>query len=194
MRRQLTKDQYERANEAVRRRRFREMRLRGSRVGLAGPVPGLTYWFERNDVAQDGATGDYWRDTNQAVISLVVDGKTSVLFYLVGTSIDSCTFTYDLYPRQLAFAVVAMRRSKLGRFIRPAAEWALRELPASRRPVLQSALEALLQAKGSRASKARAGKQGKRSAYDRVLRRVTDVPPEEGDALPSKGMKRTKHG
>ena len=154
MRRQLTKDQYERANEAVRRRRFRQMSLRDSRVVLTGPVPGLTYWFERNDVARDVQTGEYWRDTDQAVISLVVDGKTSVLFYLVGTSIDSCTFAYDLYPGQLALAVTAMRRAKLGRFIPPAAEWALRELPASRRPVLESALQALLQVKGSRASKA----------------------------------------
>jgi HicB family len=38
------------------------------------------------------------------------------------------------------------------------------------------------------------GTQGKRSAYDRVLRRVRDVPPEEGDALPNKGMKQTKRG
>jgi hypothetical protein len=38
------------------------------------------------------------------------------------------------------------------------------------------------------------GMQGKRSAYDRVLRRVRDVAPEEGDALPNKGMKQTKRG
>ena len=37
------------------------------------------------------------------------------------------------------------------------------------------------------------GIQGKRSAYDRVLRRVRDVPPEVGDA-PNKGMKQTKRG
>jgi hypothetical protein len=154
MRRQLTKEQYERANEAARRRRFREMKLRDSRVVLTRPAPDLIYWFERNDVAGDGETGEYWRDTDQAVVSLVVDGKTSVLFYLVGTSIESCTFAYDLYPRQLALALVAMRRAKLGRLIRPAAEWALRELPSSRRPILESALRALLQAKGSSAPQA----------------------------------------
>ena len=38
------------------------------------------------------------------------------------------------------------------------------------------------------------GMQGKRSAYDRVLRRVRNVAPEEGDALPNKGMKQTKRG
>jgi len=38
------------------------------------------------------------------------------------------------------------------------------------------------------------GLQGKRSAYDRVLRRVRDVTPEERDVLPGKGMKSTKRG
>ena len=38
------------------------------------------------------------------------------------------------------------------------------------------------------------GMQGKRPAYDRVLRRVRDVAPEERDALPNKGMKQTKRG
>ena len=158
MRRRLTKDQYERANEAVRRRRFREMRLRDSRVVLTGPLPGPIHWFERNDVAQNGETGEYWRDTDQAVISLVVDGKTSVLFYLIGTRIDSCTFAYDLYPRQLTSAVGAMRRAKLGRFIRPAAEWALGHLPASRRPILESALQALLEIKRREPRNERSGR------------------------------------
>jgi hypothetical protein len=38
------------------------------------------------------------------------------------------------------------------------------------------------------------GLQGKRSAYDRVLRRVRDVPPKEENALPNKGRKQTKRG
>ena len=38
------------------------------------------------------------------------------------------------------------------------------------------------------------GLQGRRSAYDRVLRRVRDVAPEERDALPSRGTKQTKRG
>jgi hypothetical protein len=38
------------------------------------------------------------------------------------------------------------------------------------------------------------GMQGKRSAYARVLRRVRDVAPEEGDALPKKGVKHTRRG
>ena len=36
------------------------------------------------------------------------------------------------------------------------------------------------------------GEQGKRSAYDRVLRRVHNVRPQEGDALPNKELKPTK--
>jgi hypothetical protein len=147
MRRRLTKPQYERANELATRRRFQEMELQGSRVVLSKRLPGLIYWFGRNDVAQDGETGECWRDTDQAVITLVVDGTPSVLFYLVGPSIDSCTFAYNLYPRQLALAVTAMRRASLTRFIRPAAQWALREMPANRRPVLESALQDLLQRK-----------------------------------------------
>jgi hypothetical protein len=38
------------------------------------------------------------------------------------------------------------------------------------------------------------GMRGKRTAYDRVLRRVRDVAPEERDALSNKGMKQTKRG
>ena len=150
MRRRLTEAQYERANEHATRRRFQEMALQGSRVVLSKPVPAPIYWFGRNDVARDGETGECWRDTDEAVITLVVDGKPSVLFYLVGPSIDSCTFAYNLYPRQLALAVTAMRRAKLTRFIRPAAQWALREMPASSRPTLESALRDLLQRKQSR--------------------------------------------
>ena len=153
MRRQLTKDQYERANEAG-RRRFQEMRLTGTGVALKKQLPGLIYWFERCDVAQDGETGEYWRDTDLAVVSLVVDGKQSVLFYLLGARIDTCTFAYDLYPRQLARAVVAMRRARMASLIRPAAEWAVRNLPAARKPVLEQALQQLL-AKTGRAARRR---------------------------------------
>jgi hypothetical protein len=152
MRRRLTKSQFERANESATLRRFQEMALSGTQVALRRRFPPLVYWFEQNDVGQDGKTGQYLRDTDLAVISLVVDGKPSVLFYLVGTSIDTCTFAYDLYPRQLTKAVQAMRRAKLGRLIRPAAAWALREMPRNRRPILESALRLLLPAKGRRSS------------------------------------------
>ena len=36
--------------------------------------------------------------------------------------------------------------------------------------------------------------QGRRATFDRVLRRVRDVPPEERDTLPNKAMKLTKRG
>jgi predicted transcriptional regulator len=38
------------------------------------------------------------------------------------------------------------------------------------------------------------GRQGKRTAYDKALRRVPDAPPEEGDGLPNKRMQQTKRG
>lgn len=38
------------------------------------------------------------------------------------------------------------------------------------------------------------GDHGKRSVYERVLRRVCDVAPEERDALPDKRTKPTKRG
>jgi len=38
------------------------------------------------------------------------------------------------------------------------------------------------------------GVQGRRSAYERVLRRVRNVAPEEGDALPDKGIKVARRG
>jgi hypothetical protein len=38
------------------------------------------------------------------------------------------------------------------------------------------------------------GDQGKRSAYERVLRRVRNVAPEEGDALPDKRIQVTRRG
>ena len=38
------------------------------------------------------------------------------------------------------------------------------------------------------------GNQGKRPAYERVLRRVRNVAPEERDALPTRRMKLTRRG
>jgi len=38
------------------------------------------------------------------------------------------------------------------------------------------------------------GVQGRRSAYERVLRRVRNVAPEEGDALPDKEIKVARRG
>jgi hypothetical protein len=38
------------------------------------------------------------------------------------------------------------------------------------------------------------GVQGRRSAYERVLRRVRNVAPEEGDAQPDKEIKVARRG
>jgi hypothetical protein len=143
MRKRLTATEYRRATSRP-KRRFGRMTVAESRVSLCTPVSSPCYWFERSDVAEDGDTGRYWRDTSLATIDLVVDGKTSALFYLAGARLDTCTFAYDLTPLQLAKAVSAMRRARLARLIRPAAEWALREMPESRRAVLELPLRQLL--------------------------------------------------
>jgi hypothetical protein len=140
----LTKVEYERAISPP-WPRYRELRFVDGSVSLKTRIAGPSYWFERHDVGVH-PNGDYWREPDLATIYFVVDGKTSVLFYLTGRAIESCTFAYDLRPHQVAPAVTAMRRAKLQRFIRPAAEWALREMPAERRAVLAPTLRRLLRA------------------------------------------------
>ena len=138
----LTKAEYERAISPP-WPRYLELRVVDGSVALKTRVAGPSYWFERHDVGVH-SNGEYWREPDLATIHLVVDGKASVLFYLAGRAIESCTFAYDLRPQQVAPAVTAMRRAKLARFIQPAAEWALREMPAERRAVLAPALRRLL--------------------------------------------------
>ena len=141
MAKRLTRAEYLRAVHKS-RRRYQTMSLLNSRVALQGSVAAPCYWFERDDVAEDDGT--YWRDSQTATITLVVDGKPSTLFYLSGRKLDTCTFAYDLDPTQLARAVAAMRHAKLQRLIFPAAEWAMREMPNQRRPVLEKALRKLM--------------------------------------------------
>jgi hypothetical protein len=141
--RELTQAEYERLNGRP-RRRFRVFEVSSARVRLRAPAPAPCYWFERNDVGQEHPSGRYLRAPEMATVSLLVDGKISAFFYLAGTRLATCTFAYDLTAPQLERAVVAMRRAKLTRLIRPAAEWALREMPAVRRPVLEVPLTKLL--------------------------------------------------
>jgi hypothetical protein len=143
MRERITKTEYSRLTSQP-ARRFKTMAISKTRVALRNPVSAPSYWFEKHDVAEDGDTGRYWRDTSVASINLVVDGKTSAIFYLAGPRLDTCTFAYDLNPAQLAKAVSAMRRAKLQHLLRPAAEWALRKMPAGRRDVLEAPLRGLL--------------------------------------------------
>jgi hypothetical protein len=143
MRERLTPSEYRRVTSTP-ARRFKTISISKTRISLRNPVSAPSYWFEKHDVSEDGDTGHYWRDTNLASIDLVVDGKTSAIFYLAGSRLDTCTFAYDLTPSQLAKAVSAMRRAKLQRLIRPAAQWALREMPAERRAVLEPPLRELL--------------------------------------------------
>jgi len=158
---ELTRSEYLRAMNRP-KRRFQTLALTDSGLTLRDPVPSLCYWFERNDVGQEGGTRRYLRIPYLAKISLVVDGKTAVFFYLAGRRVDACTFAYDLYPAQLLKAVAAMHRARLGRFIVPAAEWAIRGMPDKRRPVLERALRALLRSKRARSRAPRGRRRTRR--------------------------------
>jgi hypothetical protein len=141
MAKQLTKADYLRLRSAP-RRRFQSVALEGSRMKLHGRVAAPCYWFEQNDMYE--ADGKYWRMPSHATVSLVVDGKQSVFFYLVGRRLDTCTFAYDLTLAQLEKAVVAMKRARLRRLIAPAAEWAFNNLPPPQRETLEGALWKLI--------------------------------------------------
>lgn len=147
MPKELSRAEYHHIADAP-RRRFQTLTVTASTVSLRQPVPLPCYWFERNDVFID-ETDRFWRDPARASISMLVDGKPSVLFYLVGRRLDSCTFAYDLTPAELRKAVAAMRRARLQHLIHPAAEWALRSMHAEQRPVLEEALRELLHAAGA---------------------------------------------
>ena len=141
----LTKAAFGRAIGAP-KHRFRRLQLDRRRVSLQVRVAAPSYWFERDDlIEKDGA---FWRDSSRGVITLMVDGVPSVLFYLVSRRLDTCTFAYHLTPLQLGKALVAMRRAKLTRFIMPAARWALTHMPQPRRPVLEGSLRALMRTGG----------------------------------------------
>lgn len=124
------------------KRRFQTLARSG--VSLHEPMSTPSYWFEWDELALGTETGTFRRDPNQATISRMVDGKVSVLFYLVGRRLDSCTFAHHLTPTDLHRVVTAMRRGKLQKLIRSAAEWSLRAMPVERRPMLEGALRDLL--------------------------------------------------
>jgi len=147
---ELTKSEYLRILHAP-RRRFGRLLLQGSRVSLADRLPTPTYWFQRDELIGDGKR--YWRDPSRAFITLMVDGRPSLVLYLAGRRLDSCTFAYQLTPSQLAQAVAVMRQAGIQRLIVPTAEWAFREMPDSRRPVLEKALRELLSSSGVRLSR-----------------------------------------
>ena len=99
---------------------------------LRGRLPVPVFWFERSDAGEE-SEGKYWRRPYIPVVTLVVDGWPAVLFYFTGKRLDSCTFAYNLTPARLAVAARVMRKAALTRYIRGAAEWALKEMPAYNR-------------------------------------------------------------
>jgi hypothetical protein len=139
--RQLSRAEYERVVRAP-KRRYRALSIRDGGWRLRERVRTPVLWFERDDVGEEA--GIYWRRPYIPVVTLMVDGWPAVLFYFKGRRLDSCTFAYNLTVERLAVAVSAMRKAGLARYIRPAAEWALKEVPAYNRAVLEPALRTLL--------------------------------------------------
>jgi hypothetical protein len=142
VRKSLSREQYVSAvgNPA----RFRTLALGSSQsVRLRGALTAPCYWFERHNVVVEG-DGTYALNTDEPTINFMVDGVISVIFYVTGAHLDSCTFAYHLSPEQLAKAVVAMKRARLGRLIVPAASFAVKDMPEVRRPVLETALRKLI--------------------------------------------------
>jgi hypothetical protein len=140
--RRLSKAEYERALRTP-RHRYESFTIGGQGWALRGRVPTPVFWFERNDVGEE-AEGIYWRRPYIPVVTLMVDGWPAILFYLTGKRLDSCTFAYNLTPERLTVAASVMRKAGLGRYIRRAAEWALKEVPPYNRAVLKPALRTLL--------------------------------------------------
>jgi hypothetical protein len=143
--RRLSKAEYERILRTP-RRRYESFRVGEEGWALRGRVPTPVFWFERNDVGEE-AEGVYWRRPYIPVVTLMVDGWPAALFYLTGNHLDSCTFAYNLTPARLSVAAAVMRKAGLRRYIRPAAKWALKEMPAYNRQVLEPALRALVRAR-----------------------------------------------
>jgi hypothetical protein len=179
-RRELTREQWLAAIEAP-RARFKRLVPGASRsVRLYGPVEGPAYWFARDDVHQED--DKFILDPDEASVSLVVDGKPSVLFYLTGVYLDSCTFAFDLTPRELGDAVTAMKRAKLARFILPAASYAVEHLPESRRPILEDALRELVRSGRARRRRNKTGTPAPRS--EAVLPPQRRIPHSRSAFLP----------
>lgn len=145
--RQIAQAEYERLN--ARPPRFQSFSIADG-CSLRGRMPQPLFWFEGKDVAQD-QDGTYWKRTRLPVVSFVIDGWTAVLFYVTDRQLDSCTFAYNLTPARLVVAAKIMRKAGLRRYIRPAAEWALKEMPEYNRASLGPALRTLLRSLRSKA-------------------------------------------
>jgi hypothetical protein len=146
--RRLSKAEYERILGTP-SRRYESFAIAERGYALRGRVPTPVFWFERRDVGEDDQ-GRFWRRPYIPVVTLVVDGWPAVLFYLTGKRLDSCTFAYNLTPARLKLALYAMRKAGLARYIAPAADWAIKQMPGTNRPVLERPLRALVRSKPSR--------------------------------------------
>jgi hypothetical protein len=125
------------------KRRYLNFTVSGaSQAKLSKPVAAPCFWFEqRREIIN--AEGEHILESREATITLVVDGTPSVLFYLDGRDLVSCTFAFRLAPHQLATAVTAMKKAKLRRLIPMAASSALENMPEESRSALESDLRRL---------------------------------------------------
>ncbi len=113
-----------------------------SHTRLSRPVPAPCFWFEqRREIIN--AKGEHVIESQEATITLVVDGTPSVLFYLDGRRLVSCTFAFRLAPYQLATAVTAMKKAKLRKLIPMAASSALENMSEESRGTLEPELRRL---------------------------------------------------
>lgn len=151
MARRVSKEEFIRAASAP-KTRFGSLTIGSAGATRLGDrVNAPSYWFERHqEVIEDG--GAYTVDSRHATVHMLVDGKLSVLFYLEGARLQSCTFSFDLRPYELERAAVAMKAARLNRLIAPAASYALENMPKER---LDAELQVRLRQLAAKGQKAR---------------------------------------
>jgi hypothetical protein len=132
----LTRKEYLKA-VARPRQRFRRMTGAPTKVHLREPIGSAPYWFQRDDLVENG--GRYWHDPH-GTISLVRNGKTSVLFYCDGPRLEACCFAFVLTRNELKDTIALMRRVGLRSLVRATAVHTLGVLPAQHRKRLGPSL------------------------------------------------------
>lgn len=140
MPRRVSREEFIRVASAP-KARFHSLTINSAGAARLGErVPAPSYWFERHQevVEEDGS---YTVDSRHVAVHMLVDGKLSVLFYLDGARLQSCTFAFDLRSYELERAAVAMKAARLVRLVPAAASHALANMPKER---LDAGIEASL--------------------------------------------------
>lgn len=143
MGRRVSREEFIRAASAP-KARFASLSVSSAGTARLGDrVRAPSYWFERHqEVIEEG--GAYTVDSRHATVHMRVDGKLSVLFYLEGARLQSCTFAFDLRSYELERAAVAMKAARLDRLVSAAASHALENIPKERLdPEMEASLRRL---------------------------------------------------